>query len=80
MKNQSPALADAVTSEPGLDLIRDYAYHLYEQGGYASGHDVDHWLEATACLKANIPAESSHRRLHEHVNGPEGQKAHGDLM
>jgi len=28
-------------------------------------------LEATACLKANIPADSSHRRLHLQVNGPE---------
>jgi hypothetical protein len=80
MNNQFPSASDVPSIDSSEDVIRDYAYHLYEQGGCAPGHDVDHWLEATACLKANIPTHSSHRRLHQHVNGPEGSKTRGDLM
>jgi len=36
-----------------------YAYHLYKQGNCAPGHDVDNWLKATACPKANIPSHRS---------------------
>ncbi|MEO6004666.1 MAG: DUF2934 domain-containing protein [Opitutus sp.] len=64
------ARATAPTQEPSEDAVRDYAYHLYLQGRCEPGHDVDNWLEATACLKANIPTHSSHSRLHQHVNGP----------
>ena len=64
------ALAAAPVQEPLEDAIREYAYHLYQQGGGVPGHDLDDWLEATACLKANIPSHSSHSRLHLHVNGP----------
>lgn len=63
------ALTAAPVQEPGEDAIREYAYHLYQQGSGAPGHDIDDWLEATACLKANIPSHSSHSRLHLHVNG-----------
>ena len=48
--------------------IRDYAYHLYCQGGYAPGHDLENWFEAEACLAANIPKEHSRGRLHRHAN------------
>lgn len=65
-----PATQSTTCQEPCEDAIRDYAYHLYEQGGCAPGHDVDNWLEASACLKANIPPQSSHSRLHQHVNSP----------
>jgi hypothetical protein len=69
---KNPPDRPAVPSpEPSEDAVRDYAYHLYQQGGIMPGHDVDDWLEATACLKAHIPAHGSHRRLHEHVNGAE---------
>ena len=37
----------APAQEPGEDAIREYAYHLYQQGNYAPGHDVANWLEAT---------------------------------
>jgi hypothetical protein len=47
--------------------IREYAYHLYCQGGCAPGHDVDNWLEAEACLCEEIPQNSSHQRLHRHL-------------
>jgi len=57
--------------EPGEDSIRAYAYHLFRQGSGAPGHDKDDWLEATACLKANIPAHASQNRLHLYVNGRE---------
>ena len=66
-----PALPAAPTQEPGEDAVRAYAYHLYQQGGGAPGHDLENWLEATACLKAHIPEHSSHSRLHLHVNGLE---------
>jgi len=36
------------------DEIRDYAYHLYDQSGYAAGRDLDNWLEAKACLSSGI--------------------------
>ena len=48
------------------DEIRDYAYHLYQQSGCIPGHDVENWIEAQACLEANIPREHSHTRLHRH--------------
>ena len=56
---------------PSDDEIRDYAYHLYQQDHCVPGHDLDHWLEATACLKANIPADQSGTRLHQYLNGLE---------
>ena len=76
MSQTSPAInppvrSTAPTQEPGEDAVRAYAYHLYEQGGGAPGHDLDNWLEATACLKAHIPAHSSYHRLHLHINAPE---------
>ena len=58
-------------AQPSEDDIRDYAYHLYRQSDCAPGHDLANWLEATACLQANIPADRSGTRLHEHLNGPE---------
>jgi DUF2934 family protein len=47
------------------DEIRDYAYHLYDQGGRAAGKDLDNWLEAKACLSSGIPKSESHIRLHQ---------------
>jgi hypothetical protein len=57
--------------QPSEDDIREYAYHLYQQGNRVPGHDLDNWLEATACLKANVPTHRSGTRLHQHVNEPE---------
>lgn len=54
---------------PPDDAVRDYAYHLYEQNGRIPGHELDHWLEAEACLKAHIPIHRSHVRLHGFVQG-----------
>jgi Protein of unknown function (DUF2934) len=56
-----------VCHAPSDDVIRDYAFHLYEQSGRAPGHDIDNWQEATACLNANIPAHRSHNRMHDHA-------------
>ena len=52
---------------PSDELIRDYAYHLYLQSGRIQGRDVDNWLEARACLLANIPIHRAHVRLHSHA-------------
>jgi hypothetical protein len=52
---------------PTEDAIRDYAFHLYEQGGHSHGHDVDYWQEAKACILANIPKESTRIRMHNHI-------------
>lgn len=49
------------------DDIRAYAEHLYEQSGRIPGRDLDNWLEAKACLEANIPRNESHRRLQHHI-------------
>lgn len=53
--------------DPLEEDIRAYAYHLYEQSGRQPGHELEHWLEATACIQANIPQRSSHARLHHHL-------------
>ena len=37
---------------------------------------MDNWLEATACLKANIPTHRSGSRLHWHVNQPDNDEAY----
>jgi hypothetical protein len=49
------------------DEVRDYANHLYRQRGSVDGHDCDDWLEAEACLRANIPKEFSRTRMHQHT-------------
>ena len=72
-KTETPAkelalLLDAPDQEPGEDSVRAYAYHLYQEGGCMPGHDLDNWFEATACLKAHIPAHTSHLRLSQHVS------------
>ena len=46
---------DRVQHEPDEALIRDYAEHLFEQSGRMPGQDLDNWLEAEACLTANLP-------------------------
>lgn len=61
-----PATKPAFTD----DDIRDYAFHLYQQTGCKPGHDLENWLEAKACLEANIAMDQSHSRLHRH-NHPE---------
>jgi hypothetical protein len=53
--------------QPTEGEIRDYAFHLYEQGGHRHGHDVDYWHEAVACLRANMPKESTRTRMHHHT-------------
>ena len=68
LMKHNPTLPTALYA-PSDDEIRGYAFHLYEQSGCVPGHDLDHWLEATACLQANIPAAQSHHRLHHHVHG-----------
>jgi len=66
-------------STPGANLcdddIRNYAFHLYQQSGCIPGHDLDNWLEATACLKANIPERRSHSRLHLHTHAEHAGRA-----
>jgi hypothetical protein len=57
----------ASAPQPADDEIRDYANHLYVQNGSSNGHDRDDWLEAEACLRANIPKESSRTRMHHHT-------------
>ena len=73
---KASSLLSAPIQEPSEDSVRDYAYHLYEQGRCAPGHDVANWLEAAACLRANIPAYSSRNRLHLHAIGLGNGKPH----
>ena len=67
-----PALPASPSPEPTEEAVREYAYYLYEQGNGAPGCDLENWLEATACLKANIPLHASRSRLHQHINGAGG--------
>jgi hypothetical protein len=53
--------------QPSEDEVRDYANHLYFQRGSVDGHDCEDWLEAEACLSANIPKEFSRTRMHQHT-------------
>jgi len=48
------------------DAIRAYAQHLFEQSGRIPDRDLENWLEAKACLEANLTREESHVRLHRH--------------
>ena len=57
----------ATAPQPSEGEIRDYANHLYVQRGSVNGHDCDDWLEAEACLGANIPKESLRTRMHHHT-------------
>jgi len=57
----------ATAVQPSEDTVRDYANHLYRQHGASNGHDLDDWLEAEACLRANIPKEASRSRMHHHT-------------
>ena len=59
----SPQQQTATAPQPSEGEIRDYANHLYTQRGSVNGHDGDDWLEAEACLRANIPKESSRTRM-----------------
>ena len=69
MKIESASATSCLT-EPTEDDIRAYAYHLYEQSNCAPGRDLDNWQEAIACLKAAVPADASHGRLHRHLGAP----------
>ena len=51
MKSKSPR--PLVPAPPSEGDIRDYAYHLYERSNFETGHDLDHWFEASAFLSAN---------------------------
>ena len=66
---ESPTTHPASHGEPSEQDIRDYAFHLYQQSRCEPGRDLDNWLEATACLRADIPAHHSGTRLHQYVNG-----------
>jgi len=74
MKNKSNR--PPILSKPSEGDISAYAFHLYEQSHCAPGHDLDNWLEATACLNANIPPHRSGARLHHHVSGPASYETH----
>jgi len=54
----------ATQFEASIEDIREYAYHLYWQSGCVAGRDVDNWLEAIACLKANMSLYCADTPLH----------------
>ncbi len=61
-KNRS-ALQPALSPK----VVSDYAYHLYEQSGRTPGRALDNWLEAEACIRANlgkddVPTQTRRRR------------------
>ena len=74
MKNKIHTLPAVL--EPCDDLVRDYAYHLFVQSGRIPGCDLDNWLEAKACIRANVPMHRSHVRLQRHLDeAPAGKSA-----
>lgn len=46
-------------SAPSAEDIRAYAAHLYEQSGRIPNRDIENWLEAKACLEANLPPKAA---------------------
>jgi len=67
---QSPATASPsrgtviASSQPipqNEQIIREYAYHLYEQRHCAHGHDVEDWIEAEFSLTPAQQDRSEHR-------------------
>ena len=66
MKN-NPTLPHVV-HQPSEDEIRDYAFHLYQQNNCAPGRDLDNWLEALDCLKAEVPHHLSASHLHARLS------------
>lgn len=69
----TPTTFPAVT-EPRDELIRDYAYHLFVQSGQIPGRDLDNWLEAKACIHANVPMHRSHVRLQRRLDETPARK------
>jgi hypothetical protein len=69
MKN-NPTLPPVV-HEPSEAEIRDYAYHLHQQNNCAPGRDLDNWLAAIDCLKAEIPHHPSASHLHGRLSRQE---------
>ena len=67
MKKKSPS--PIVLAGPSENEIREYAFHLYQLSNCAPDRDLDNWLDATACLKANIPTHQAGRHLHQHRDG-----------
>ncbi len=70
MNNQS--LPPPIVSAFSEADIRAYAFHLYQEDSCTPGQDLANWLEATACLRANIPPHQSGTRLHQHLHRPAG--------
>jgi hypothetical protein len=66
MKN-NPTLPHIV-HQPSEDEIRDYAFHLYQQNNCAPGRDLNNWLEALDCLKAEVPHHLSASHLHARLS------------
>ena len=54
--------AAATTRPPAHETIAARAYELFEQDGWAHGHDLDHWLEAERQLALAQAAASTARR------------------
>lgn len=79
MKKKHPSVLPP-PHEPTDDEIRDYAYHLYQQGGCVPGHDLENWLEAKACLEANIPKQHARSRLHRHRHPESNEPAEAVIV
>jgi len=47
------------SSEPNEASIREHAYSIYEKANYCDGHDLEHWVEATAQLKSRVAESQS---------------------
>jgi len=65
LSTKSAHTSDLPSTLISEETIRDYAYHLYDQSGFAAGRDLDNWLEAKACLSSGIPKDQSNIRLHQ---------------
>lgn len=54
MNSEEPTQADTETAngEPAVEEIALHAYAIWENEGRPDGHDIDHWLQAEAQLRA----------------------------
>lgn len=63
------------SSTPTHEQITRRAYEIFIERGQPEGHDLDHWLEAEAQLRAAIQTNGdAQTRTHSHSRSQNGAK------
>lgn len=54
-QNKVSQVSDVGSLELTEEIIRQHAYHLFEQRGHEHGHDIEDWLKAEAEVVGKKP-------------------------